>query len=177
MNTAPSRVISGVRHLHLDRFDDERGFFAEFFRANWFPESHFVQGNISSSRRGVLRGLHYHLRQQDLWSAPTGTAFVALTDLREGSPTYLAVETFELESARAVQIPGGVAHGFLAVTDLVMSYLVTNYHDGRDEHGVAWDDPKFGIPWPVENPILSERDRTNPRWSAVAPDLRPRMGA
>ena len=170
-------MISGVRHLHLDRFDDERGFFAEFFRASWFPESQFVQGNVSSSRRGVLRGLHYHLRQQDLWSVATGTAFGALVDLRESSPTYLAVETFELESARAIQIPEGVAHGFLAVTDLVVGYLVTNYHDGSDEHGVAWDDPDFRIPWPVEAPILSERDRTNPRWSVVATELRPRMGA
>jgi dTDP-4-dehydrorhamnose 3,5-epimerase len=163
--------------LHLDRFDDERGFFVEVFRASWFPDSHFVQGNLSSSRRGVLRGLHYHLRQQDLWSVATGTAFVALVDLRESSPTYLAVETFELDSATAVQIPEGIAHGFVAVTDLVLGYLVTNYYDGSDEHGVAWDDPDFGIPWPVETPILSERDRTNPRWSAVAPKLRPGMGA
>jgi dTDP-4-dehydrorhamnose 3,5-epimerase len=168
----PSQVIPGVAHLLLDKHQDQRGFFMETYRASWFPEVAFVQANLSQSSPPTLRGLHYHLRQEDLWLIPSGRAFVALVDLREGQG-HLTVETFELEGARAVHIPVGVAHGFLAQTDLLMSYLVTNYYDGTDELGVAWDDPEIAVPWPIEAPILSERDSRNPRWAEVPSEHRP----
>lgn len=174
MDAVPSSAISGVTHLTLDRFEDPRGFFTETFRAAWFPMFDFVQGNLSQSRPGVLRGLHYHLRQEDLWMIPKGGAWVALVDLRETSPTHLAVETFELSGPHAVHIPIGVAHGFYAPEHILMSYLVTNYYDGSDELGVLWSDPQLGIPWPTDEPILSERDQSNPLWADVPTEVRPK---
>ena len=145
----------------------------ETWRREWLPASDFVQANLSSSAKGVLRGLHYHRRQEDLWLIPSGTAMVALVDLRESSSTYLAVEAFDLEGAHAVHIPIGVAHGFLALTPVLMSYLVTQVFDGSDELGVAWDDPDIGVAWPIEAPILSARDLSNPLWRDVPPERRP----
>ena len=169
----PSDVIDGVTHIALDRHGDDRGFLMETFRAAWLPDHHFVQANLSKSSAGVLRGFHYHLRQEDLWLVPHGTASVALVDLREPSPTYLKVERFSLGGPHAVLIPIGVAHGFFAETDMLMSYLVTNYYDGSDERGVAWDDPDIGVTWPVPEPVLSDRDQSNPRWADVPAADRP----
>lgn len=173
MTSRLSQVIEGVSHLDLEQHGDERGFFMETFRASWFPGVTFVQGNLSRSAAGVLRGLHYHLHQDDLWLVPAGTAFAALVDLRRDSSTYLAVETFDLSGGRAVYIPTGVAHGFYARDDLLMTYLVTNYYDGSDELGVAWDDPSLGVSWPTADPVLSARDRNNVRWAEVAVESRP----
>ena len=154
-------------------FSDERGFFMETFRASWLPHLDFVQANLSRSDAGVLRGLHYHQRQEDLWLIPEGRATVGLVDLRSGSSTYLRAEMFQLSGPNAVLIPIGVAHGFYAETPLLMSYLVTGYYDGTDELGVAWNDPEIAMPWPVSEPILSERDRGNVPWAEVPPELRP----
>ncbi|MGH9051850.1 MAG: dTDP-4-dehydrorhamnose 3,5-epimerase family protein [Acidimicrobiia bacterium] len=173
MLARPSDLIPGVTHLALSRHQDDRGFFIETFRASWFPGSSYLQANLSQSSQGVLRGLHYHLRQEDLWMIPSGRAFVALADLRGGSDAHLAVETFELEGPQAVHIPVGVAHGFYAHTELLMSYLVTSYYDGSDELGVAWDDPQLAVPWPAGEPLLSGRDRGNPRWAEVPAERRP----
>jgi len=169
-----STVIPRVTHLTLAKYPDDRGYFMETFRAAWFPESEFVQGNLSSSQAGVLRGLHYHLHQEDFWVIVSGTAWAVLVDLRADSPAYLQVETFPLPATHGVHIPIGVAHGFYAETDLVMSYLVTDYYDGTDELSITWDDPDIAIAWPAAAPILSERDKTNPRWADVPPERRPR---
>jgi dTDP-4-dehydrorhamnose 3,5-epimerase len=177
LRTQPSGVIHDVTHIALDRFEDDRGFFEETFRAAWFPGSKFVQANLSRSRGKVLRGLHYHLRQEDLWIIPDGEAFVGLVDLRANSPSYLAVETLWLSGPNAVHIPPGVAHGFYAAGDLLMSYLVTAYHDGSDELGVVWSDPELSVPWPDLEPILSARDSINPRWVDVPMDRRPQRRA
>ena len=166
-------MISGVTFVELIEHADRRGTFIETFRAEWFPEITFVQGNLSTSSEGVLRGLHYHLHQEDLWFIAAGRALAVLVDLRSGSPSYLKSEAFPLHGPQAVRIPVGVAHGFYAETDLRMSYLVTNYYDGSDENGVAWDDPELGIAWPVAEPTLSDRDLTNPRWADVPANKRP----
>lgn len=95
-----------------------------------------------------------------------GRVFAALADLRVGSPTRGQIAVLELgeHQERGLYIPPGVAHGYYSVTDSVMTYQVDQYYDNQDEFGVAWDDPDLQIPWPLEEePILSERDRTNPR--------------
>ncbi len=149
---------------------DFRGFFLEVFREDGFG-SHFVQANHSHSRAGVLRGLHYHLRQSDAWYVVAGRAQVALADLRDRSRPRPAVVTLELsgENPAVLYIPPGVAHGFLALTELDLIYWVTHYYDGSDELGVAWNDPLLGVPWKLpgglEEPILSDRDRAAPRLS------------
>ena len=131
----------------------------------------FVQANLSSSTQGVLRGLHLHRRQTDLWIVAQGRAHVALVDVRpllERTGPAPVVETRELGEDEWVVIPTGVAHGFLAVEPLQLVYFVTNLYDGTDELGFAWDDPAVGVPWPrVEGtpggrPILSGRDMSNP---------------
>ncbi|HYP24965.1 MAG TPA: dTDP-4-dehydrorhamnose 3,5-epimerase family protein [Actinomycetota bacterium] len=149
--------IDGVVVTPVERHEDGRGFFSEIAR---FGE--YRQANHSHSQRGVLRGLHYHLSQADLWYVVRGTAQVALADLRGDEPV---VETITVgESAPCtIYVPPRVAHGFLALTDVDLVYLVTQEYDASDEHGVAWDDPTLAIPWALEDPILSDRDRSNPQ--------------
>jgi dTDP-4-dehydrorhamnose 3,5-epimerase len=179
-----STSIRGVRFGRITRHEDDRGSFRELWRASGAgtldPEDagapagtdvRFVQSNLSTSAPGVLRGLHYHQRQLDYWVVSAGRAFVALVDVRplmDGRGGQSIVETRELTADDWVVIPAGVAHGFLALDALEVFYLVTNEFDGSDELGFAWDDPAVGVPWPVLSvtpdgqPILSERDRSNP---------------
>lgn len=164
---AESPLIAGVKLVHLRAFADERGRFMETFRKDWFPERTWdiVQTNRSESRAGVLRGLHFHRHQVDYWHVTRGRIRVALADLRSASPTYHAVQVIELDQdvPSGLFIPTGVAHGFYALTDATLTYIVDNYYNGKDELGVAWDDPALAIPWGIEAPILSQRDRDNPK--------------
>jgi dTDP-4-dehydrorhamnose 3,5-epimerase len=131
----------------------------------------FVQGNHSHSQAGVLRGLHFHARQADAWYLIRGQARVGLADLRTQTetPAALTVDLSEDDPA-TLYIPPGVAHGFAALTEIDLVYWVTHYFDGKDEHGVAWNDPTLAVPWQIEDPILSERDAAAERldWDAVA---------
>ena len=160
--------ISGVARRELQTHADERGAFTELWRAGWTRDispSPFVQANLSRSRPDVLRGMHFHRRQSDLWVVVEGRALVAVADLRElvkGVARKPTVETFELAAGGAVFIPALVAHGFLALSELALVYLVSNEYDGTDELGFAWDDPLAAIPWPARDPVLSARDRSNP---------------
>ena len=163
MPTEASSAIDGVRIVTLDVYGDLRGRFCEIFRSAAMPET-FVQANHSRSAAGVLRGLHYHEHQADLWYVPAGRAQVGLADLRVrgGTPP---TESFVLDAAQptTVFIPPGVAHGYLALTDLDVIYWVTGEYDPGDEHGVAWNDPTLGIPWQIDaEPVVSERDAKNP---------------
>lgn len=134
-----------------------------------------VQGVRSDSRRGVVRALHYHRRQADYWHVPRGRIFVATFDLRPSSPTKHTSFTIEIgEGAEiGVYIPPGVAHGFQALTDATLTYLVDQYYDASDEQGLAWDDPTAAIPWPIAEAILSERDKTNPKLDEIPNDQLP----
>lgn len=162
-----SATIADVKFVRLQAFADARGRFVETFRKEWFPERlwEIIQTNRSDSKAGVLRGLHYHNLQVDYWYCPVGTIRVALADVRPHSPTYKAVETVEIgdDNQMGVFIPVGVAHGFVALTDATLTYLVDNYYTGSDELGVAWNDPELAIDWGVDQPILSGRDQQNPR--------------
>ncbi|MEJ5246212.1 MAG: dTDP-4-dehydrorhamnose 3,5-epimerase [Caldilinea sp.] len=172
-----SSRIAGVKIVRLKVFRDERGRFLETFRKEWFPERTWslVQTNRSDSRAGVLRGLHYHFRQVDYWYVAQGRIRVGLADLRKDSPTFGASETVEMgeQNEYGLYIPSGVAHGFYALTDATLIYLVDNYYDGGDEFGVAWDDPDLAVPWNVRAPILSARDRANPRLQEIPVEQRP----
>ena len=163
----PSAAIEGVYVAALQSHGDERGRFTEVYRQEWFPQ-HWdaLQWNRSDSQQGVLRGLHYHHHQIDYWHCGMGALRVGLLDLRRSSPTRGQGQVLELgqELLQGVFIPAGVAHGFYAVTDAMLFYLVDAYYDGTDEWGVAWDDPDGGLDWGIEGtPILSPRDRANPR--------------
>ncbi|MDQ6614120.1 MAG: dTDP-4-dehydrorhamnose 3,5-epimerase [Actinomycetota bacterium] len=174
-----SDIIAGVFIVAPDAHGDDRGRFIETYRRSWFPQGReMVQGNRSDKSARTLVGLHYHLHQADYWLVPRGTARVVLHDLREGSPTDRATEVIEIGEAdsRGVFIPPGVAHGFAAVTDMMITYLVDSYYNPDDELGVAWDDPEIGADWGVPKPILSARDQTNPRRADIPADRRPHAG-
>lgn len=172
-----STKIQGVKFAHLRAYGDERGRFMETFRKGWFPERtwEIVQTNRSDSKAGVLRGLHYHFRQVDYWYCAAGILRVGLADLRRSSPTYCASQVLEIgdNNQVGVFIPCGVAHGFYAVTEVTLTYMVDNYYDGGDELGVAWDDRSLAVPWGVDAPILSGRDQKNPLLQDIPEHLRP----
>jgi dTDP-4-dehydrorhamnose 3,5-epimerase len=158
-------VIDGVKAIDLEVRADVRGSFVECFRQSWLPTDHAaLQGNVSRSTPGVLRGMHFHRHQWDYWFVVAGTAFVALADLRSGSPTERATMTMRLsvDEPRGLFIPSGVAHGFFAESETVLGYLLDRYFDGSDEFGFAWNDPSLGIDWPTAHPVLSDRDLANP---------------
>ena len=157
-------AIPGVRLFELEVHADERGSVAEVFRQEWFPDlPDFVQGNVGRSRAGVLRGMHYHHRQADLWVPVAGEATGALVDLRGGSAAPGSGWTFDAVPGMAVYIPPGVAHGFCARSDYTLLYLVDRTYDGGvDEFGFSPLDPAAGITWPVAGPLLSDRDRQAP---------------
>jgi dTDP-4-dehydrorhamnose 3,5-epimerase len=174
-----SDVIAGVYVVEPDAHGDQRGRFVETYRRSWFPEGReMVQGNRSDKQAGAVVGLHYHLHQADYWYVPRGRARVVLHDLREGSPTDGATLVLEIgeHDDRGVFIPPGVAHGFAAVTDMTITYLVDNYYNPQDELGVAWDDPEIGADWGLADPILSARDQKNPRRKDLPPGRQPYAG-
>ncbi|HVL92231.1 MAG TPA: dTDP-4-dehydrorhamnose 3,5-epimerase family protein [Acidimicrobiales bacterium] len=160
-----SSQIAGVYVVQPDSWGDERGRFVETYRRSWFPEGReMVQANRCDRRAGAVVGLHYHLHQADYWYVPFGRARVVLHDLRHGSPTDRATQVLDLgeESELGVFIPPGVAHGFGALSDMTITYLVDGYHNPDDELGVQWDDPAVGADWGVAEPVLSDRDKANP---------------
>lgn len=176
----PFSPIEGVLVAHLRAFGDTRGRFSETFRSEWFPQVSWerLQCNRSDSVAGVLRGLHYHFEQVDYWTVPFGKVRVGLVDLRPHSPTYRSAATLDVdaEDRLGVFIPIGVAHGFYALSDCTLMYTVNNYYNGgRDEFGVAWDDPALGLDWGISTPpLLSPRDQANPRLADIPSQQLPR---
>ncbi len=162
-----------------DVHGDSRGKFVETYRRQWFALGReMVQSNRSEKQAGAVVGLHYHLHQADYWYLLRGRARVVLHDLRLGSPTDGATEVVDLtgDHDRGIFIPPGVAHGFAALADLLLWYQVDNYYNPADELGLAWDDPDVAADWGVADPVLSERDRANPRRRELSPALLPRAG-
>lgn len=176
-------AISGAFIVSPDVHGDERGVFVETYRREWIPGvREMIQANRGDRRAGSVVGLHYHLYQADYWYVPVGQARVVLHDLRSGSPTDghtvalpLGTEPDGVNRHRGVYIPPGVAHGFAALSDMTITYLVDGYYNPADELGVAWDDPEIGADWGVDIPILSVRDQSNPRRSDIPDHLVPRF--
>jgi dTDP-4-dehydrorhamnose 3,5-epimerase len=175
----PSSVIADVVVVRPDVHGDDRGRFVETYRRQWLPLGReMVQGNRSEKQAGAVVGLHYHLHQADYWYVLRGTARVVLHDLREGSATDRATETLDLSGSEDVGlfIPPGVAHGFAALSDVLLWYLVDGYYNPADELGLAWDDPVVGADWGIDRPVLSARDQANPRRDDIPPARRPAVG-
>ena len=150
-------MIPGLRRIELSRFEDERGWFVELRRESWLDKP-TRQTNLSFSRRGTIRGLHFHERgQDDLFACVSGMARVVVLDRTTGE-TF--VEDIGDENPVAIYIPGIHAHGFEALTDLLFLYHVTEEYDAGDpdEQGVPWNDPRIAGLWSTASPILSARD-------------------
>jgi dTDP-4-dehydrorhamnose 3,5-epimerase len=167
--------IEGVRRRRNDVHEDERGSFTELWRASLtapLDGARMVQANLSRSRAGVLRGMHFHHRQADLWRMVDGEATAVATDLRAAlAGGQASSEAFEMRPGDALYIPPRVAHGFLARTDMALVYLVSHEYDGSDEYGFAWNDPDAHIEWPSVPSIISARDRYNPSLREVVERL------
>lgn len=152
-------------------FGDERGFFLETFSEDRYREEAglvlpFVQDNHSRSTKGVLRGLHFQKEkpQGKLVRCVLGEVYDVAVDVRPGSATYGQWEAVVLsaENKKQIYVPPGFAHGFQVLTDVAdFEYKCTDYYDSSDEGGLMWDDPDLNIPWPVAQPILSEKDLKN----------------
>ena len=160
--------IPDVKLLEPQIFGDERGFFMETFRDEWFKENvadrTFVQENHSKSVKGVLRGLHYQTEntQGKLVRVVSGAVFDVAVDLREGSPTFgqWVGEILSAENKRQLWVPEGFAHGFYVLTDEAeFTYKCTDYYNPKAEHSLIWNDETVGIEWPLEGePSLSAKD-------------------
>ena len=175
-NITDSDIIAGVRIVVPEIHGDQRGLFIETYRRNWFPDGReMVQANRANRQLGAIVGLHYHLHQADYWYVPFGTARVVLHDLREGGPTDGATQALDLSGDNhvGVFIPPGVAHGFAALTEMTITYLVDGYYNPADELGVAWNDPAVDADWGVTDPILSARDQSNPARTDLPAGRRP----
>jgi dTDP-4-dehydrorhamnose 3,5-epimerase len=179
-----SDEISGVVVVTPQKYGDERGYFIENYRREWFPQGReMVQGNRGNRISGCIVGLHYHLHQADYWTVPFGHARVVLHDLRQGSPTVGNTQSLDLgevwgeeNNHLGVFIPPGVAHGFASLTDMAITYLVDSYYNPADENGVAWNDPSIKADWGLEDPLLSERDGNNPLSTEIEPMWQPHYG-
>jgi dTDP-4-dehydrorhamnose 3,5-epimerase len=149
--------MNGVEVIPLRKFEDERGWFVELARSSRLPKP-WRQTNVSFSRRGVIRGLHYHERgQDDLFACLQGMARVVVLDRDSGDTFTLDIGDDNLV---AVYLPGHHAHGFEALTDLLFCYHVTEEYDPADpdEHVVPWNDSRVAHLWSTQTPVLSPRD-------------------
>ena len=173
VNKAP---LDGVFIIEPKVFKDARGIFYEVYSAKKYEEhgipAHFVQDNHSVSEKGVLRGLHYQINpgQAKLVRVTRGEVFDVVLDIRKESPTYGKWWSLHLSETNKLQlyVPEGFAHGFCVLSESVeFLYKCSNYYSPGDERGIMWNDPDLAIEWPIENPIISEKDNVYPRFNEI----------
>lgn len=177
-------TLPEVLLIEPDVHRDERGYFLETFSAERYAAAGiagpFVQDNLSYSRRGVLRGLHFqhpHAQAKLVWAA-RGEVFDVAVDVRAGSPTFgkWHGERLSAENGRQLYVPQGFAHGFIVLSDeALFAYKCTAYYDRASERIVRWNDQEIGIEWPIEPTELTSRDRTAGTLESAMPSL-PRYG-
>ncbi len=177
-NFITKTAIQGLLVIERPTFRDDRGFFREAFRLNDLEEEiknkfEIVQWNHSCSLPGVIRALHAENWNKLVYPL-TGKMFSAIVDIRPDSPTFGKVEKFEFdeENPRALFIPKGLANSICVHGDKPVHYLylVDAYYDGKDTTAITWNDPDLDIDWPVKNPIISDRDKNNPRLRDLFPE-------
>jgi dTDP-4-dehydrorhamnose 3,5-epimerase len=172
--------LPDVLVIEPDVYRDSRGFFLESYHAERYRalgiEGTFVQDNQSRSVAGTLRGLHLQVGrpQAKLVRVIVGAIYDVAVDVRRGSPTFGRWVAVELSAANFKQcyIPGGFAHGFAVLSpEAEIEYKCTDFYDKASEIGIAWNDPALGIVWPVDRPLLSERDQHHPTLALQAERL------
>ena len=175
--------IPEVKIIEPKVFGDSRGFFMETWNQARYAElglpAAFVQDNMSFSQKGVLRGLHFQNpnSQGKLVYVLQGEVFDVAVDIRVGSPTFgkSVGVTLSSENKRQFYIPAGFAHGFCLTSDTALfAYKCTELYQPKLEYGVSWNDPDLGIKWPIDNPLLSEKDLIYPKLKDIELALLPR---
>lgn len=178
MKVASGTVLTDVKVIDPKVYRDDRGFFLETYNQRRFTEAgidvSFVQDNHARSAKGTLRGLHFQRRpgQAKLVRAIAGKVWDVAVDIRPDSPTFGKWEAWELDDAsmRALYIPVGFAHGYVALTEAEVVYKVDAFYDPDEEKGFSWNDPDVGVAWPVDDPILSQRDQSAPSLRDLFPE-------
>jgi len=173
--------LPGVLIVEPSLLRDGRGYFFEAYRADKYREhgigDTFVQQNQSRSQRGTIRGLHLQGSpnpQAKLVRVLAGEIYDVAVDVRRGSPTFgrWAAVTLSAENFRQWYVPCGFAHGFAVTSDVAeVEYKCSAFYDPVSEMGIAWNDPALAIRWPVNQPLLSDRDRQHPRLADIADRL------
>ena len=172
MNFEKTR-LQGAWIIEPERLEDDRGFFARIYCDEEFSAQGIaftsVQSNISfNQRKGTLRGMHYQLEphaEAKLVRCTMGAIYDVIVDLRPGSATYAQWMAAELsaENRKMLFVPAGFAHGFQSLTDKTEThYLMSAAYVAESSAGIAWNDPRLAIEWPLPNPIISARDRALP---------------
>jgi len=177
--------LEGVLIVTHDVHEDDRGFLLELCATHRLAElgrlQGFVQDNLSHSRAGVLRGLHYQLGdgQAKLVHVVRGRIVDVVVDIRQGSPTFGRWTGHVLSAARrqSIFIPAGCAHGFYTVEEADMFYKLSDRYRPELERGIVWNDPSLEIAWQDPSPIISPRDARLPRLDGIPPDDLPRFVA
>ncbi len=181
MNFLPTE-LPGVIVVEPTVHRDERGFLLESYHAQRYREGgiavEFVQDNHSRSSRGTLRGLHAQTNQPQhkLVRVLLGEIYDVAVDVRRGSPTFGKhfAATLSADNFRQLFIPVGFVHGFAVTSEVAeVEYKCSDFYSPTSELGIAWNDPEIGIPWPIENPELSAKDREAPRLSEIDPKRLP----
>jgi len=179
MNFIPAN-IKDVIIIEPKVFGDKRGFFMETYRRDLFqvrcPGVEFVQWNHSLSVKNTLRGLHYQAAkpQGKLVRVVQGEVYDVAVDIRFGSPTFgkWVAEVLSAENKKQLFVPAGFAHGFCVLSATAeFIYACTDYYHPQSEKGIIWNDPDLNIPWPVKNPVLSEKDNHYPRFKDIVRDF------
>ncbi|MEJ2703796.1 MAG: dTDP-4-dehydrorhamnose 3,5-epimerase [Sedimentisphaerales bacterium] len=176
--------LPGVIVLEPDVYGDDRGFFLETWNRKRYEEAGirgtFVQDNISFSRKGILRGLHFQdpQAQGKLVQVLSGQVLDVAVDIRVGSPTFgqWIGEVLSGENHKQMYVPPGFAHGYCVTGETAFfSYKCTDFYNPDAEHGIIWSDPDLHIDWPVQEPLLSPRDAGYSRLKDVPVDVLPRF--
>ena len=172
--------------MEPNAFSDERGFFLESWNSTRYEKAGikgpFVQDNVSFSKKGVLRGLHFQYPQSQgkLVQVSSGEVVDIAVDIRKDSPTFgqWVSEVLSDANHKQMYIPPGFAHGYCVTSETaVFSYKCTEFYDPGSEGGIIWNDPDINIDWPMEEPILSSKDADYPRLKDIRPEKLPHVGS
>lgn len=174
--------LAGALVFEPKIFGDDRGFFMETWNFERYKEAgldvKFVQSNLSKSAKGVLRGLHFQNPnpQGKLVQILTGEVFDVAVDIRQGSPTFgqWHGEILSGDNHKQFYIPEGFAHGFCVLSEsAIFSYMCTDVYDAQSESSLMWNDPAIAIDWPIEAPLLSDKDKNALTLDSINPDKLP----
>jgi len=177
--------LPGVLILEPKVFSDDRGYFFETWNSTRYEQTGiqgpFVQDNISFSKKGILRGLHFQQPQSQgkLIQVLSGQVVDVVVDIRAGSPTYgqWIGEVLSESNHRQMYVPPGFAHGYCVTSETALfSYKCTDFYNPATEHGIIWNDPDIGIEWPTAQPVLSKKDAVYPRLKEFQPENLPQFG-